>query len=66
MEVEASAEDLRARAMNERNPVHSFLFSKAGPLLTANAAGARGLQQYRSPGDCQLVVSLAGYNACIR
>ena len=44
MEMDASAEDLRARAMNERNPVHSYLFSLAGPLLTSNAAGLRGLQ----------------------
>ena len=51
MEVEASAEDLWARAMNERNPVHSFLFSKAGPLLTANAAGLRGLQERRPLGE---------------
>ena len=52
MEVDASAEDLRLRAVNERNPVHSYLFSKAGPLLTANAAGVRGLQEGRPPGDC--------------
>ena len=51
MEVVASAEDLRARAMNERNPVHSFLFSTAGPLLTANAAAVRGLRERRTSGD---------------
>ena len=50
MEMDASSEDLRARAMNQRNPVHSYLFSKTGPLLTANAAGMRGLQS-RPAGD---------------
>lgn len=54
MEVDSSAEDLWARAMNERNPVHSFLFSKAGPLLTANAAGVRGLQERKPLGKCKL------------
>ena len=47
--MDAGTEDLRARAMNERNPVHSLLFSSSGALLTANSAALTGIQN-RPPG----------------
>ncbi|KAL0043699.1 hypothetical protein WJX82_003553 [Trebouxia sp. C0006] len=43
MEMDSTSEDLRARAMNERNPVHSMLFCQQGELLTANAAARQGV-----------------------
>jgi len=49
MEMDASSEDLRARAMNERNPVHSLLFSSQGAMLIANSAARSGMQR-RPPG----------------
>ena len=50
MELDAGSEDLRARAMNERNPVHSMLFCHKGALLTANAAALQGISS-RPPGS---------------
>lgn len=50
MEMDSISEDLRARAMNERNPVHSMLFCQQGELLTANAAALRGTRS-ASSGD---------------
>ncbi|DBA82086.1 TPA: hypothetical protein ACH3X1_016801 [Trebouxia sp. C0004] len=48
MEMDSTSEDLRARAMNERNPVHSMLFCHQGQLLTANAAALRGVHSISS------------------
>ena len=50
MEMDSTSEDLRARAMNERNPVHSMLFCQQGELLTANAAARRGIHSASSGG----------------
>ena len=54
MEMDSTSEDLRARAMNERNPVHSMLFCQQGELLTANAAARRGIHSASSGGLRQL------------
>ncbi|DBA72363.1 TPA: putative 3',5'-cyclic phosphodiesterase pde-3 [Trebouxia sp. C0005] len=48
MEMDSTSEDLRARAMNERNPVHSMLFCQQGELLTANAAARHGFRSTSS------------------
>jgi len=50
MEMDSTLEDLRARAMNERNPVHSMLFCQQGELLTANAAARRVIHSASSGG----------------
>lgn len=50
MEMDSTSEDLRARAMNERNPVHSMLFCQQGELLTANAAARQGIHSASSGG----------------
>ena len=50
MDMDCTSEDLRARAMNERNPVHSMLFCQQGELLTANAAARRCIHSASSGG----------------
>jgi hypothetical protein len=62
MEMDSTSEDLRARAMNERNPVHSMLFCQQGELLTANAAALRGIHSVSS-GDLGQSNSFACYTA---
>ena len=60
IEMDSTSEDLRARAMNERNPVHSMLFCQQGQLLTANAAALRATYS-TSSGDLERFASFACY-----
>ena len=41
--VDMDADDLRARAMHDKNPVCSFLFSQSGALLSANDAAMQSI-----------------------
>ena len=41
--VDMDADDLRARAMHDKNPVCSFLFSQSGALLSANNAAMQSV-----------------------
>ena len=59
IEMDSTSEDLRARAMNERNPVHSMLFCQQGQLLTANAAALRAT--HSTSGDLERFASCACY-----
>ena len=54
--LDMDAEDLRARAMHDKNPVCSFLFSQSGALLSANAAAMQSINSQGASAECKPVV----------
>ena len=51
VDLNDSRANLRMAAMNQRDPIHSFMFDRAGMLLEANAAARAVCQTYiNSPG----------------